>query len=140
MIQEVINALSRGISKAFEGYTIYTESVEQGLKTPCFFIYCNNYTDELYRGNRYKVSTDIVIEYVPDNTQKINNAVNNVIEKLYEVTELIEDESNFLRGLNRSIENTEGGVIFNVRYEYFYYKTDKVDNMEDLKERTDVNG
>lgn len=140
MIQEVINALSRRLNKEFEGHTIYTESVEQGLKTPCFFIYCNNYADELYRGNRCRVSTDVVIEYVPDTEQKINKTANNVIEKLYEAAELVEVEGNFLRALNRNIENTEGGIIFNVKYEYFYYKTDEVDNMESLKERTDVNG
>ncbi len=145
MINDIINALSREVSKKLNAdsnkYTIYAENVEQGLKRPCFFIYCKDYKDERYRGNRYKVNADIVIEYLPPDEEKsINADVNNIIEVLYDITEYIKIDDNVLQGNNRLIENAENCIIFNVSYGYFYYKSEDVVHMENLKERTDVNG
>ena len=141
MTEDVIKALAKALDGALaerkKEYTIYTENVEQGLKQPCFFIYCNGYKDELYRGKRYKLSTNIVIEYIPPDTKDdrdTNRNVNNILPKLYDITETIEVDGNLLRGLDRSIENTDGGVVFNVRYEYFYYKNEDIDKMEILKQ------
>lgn len=146
MTEDVIKALARALNRALaerkKEYTIYTEDVEQGHKQPCFFIYCTNYKDELYRGKRYKLSTNIVIEYIPpkpEDDRDTNRNVNNILPKLYDITEMIEVDGNLLRGLDRSVENTDGGVVFNVRYEYFYYKTEEVDKMEILKQEGAVN-
>lgn len=141
----MINAISRAINKSLnadgDNYTIYTENVEQGLKRPCFFIYCKDYKDERYRGNRYKVNCDIIIEYSPpEEEQSINADVNNIIESLYDITEYIEVDDNILQGNNRQVENAEDCIIFNVSYGYFYYKTEDIELMENLKERTGVNG
>ena len=144
MINDIINALSRVINKYLNvngnKYTIYTENVEQGLNRPCFFIYCKDYKDERYRGNRYKVNADIVIEYLPAEEENINADVNSIIEDLYDITEYINIDDNLLQGNNRLVENAENCVIFNVSYGFFYCKTADVEIMENLKERTDVNG
>lgn len=142
MINDVIKALARALKVNFKDskkYTIYTENVEQGLKQPCFFIYCNNYGDELYRGKRHRVYADIVIEFIPPKEQ-INFGTNSVIEELFNITECVELDGNMLSGINRKVENAESGAVFSVRFEYFYYKDDKTDKMEILKERTDING
>lgn len=142
MTEDVIKALARALNDALAEeemeYTIYTENVEQELKRPCFFIYCTNYKDELYRGKRYKLSTNIVIEYMPPKPEddgETNRNVNNILPVLYDITETIEVDGNLLRGLDRSVENTDGGVVFNVRYEYFYYKNEDTDRMEILKQK-----
>ena len=118
MINDIINALSRAINKYLNvngnKYTIYTENVEQGLNRPCFFIYCKDYKDERYRGNRYKVNADIVIEYLPAEEENINVDVNSIIEDLYDITEYINIDDNLLQGNNRLVENAENCVIFNV--------------------------
>lgn len=141
MTEDVIKALAKALNKALavrkKEYTIYIENVEQGLKQPCFFIYCKDYKNELYRGKRYRISTDIVIEYIPPDTKDdrdTNKNVNNILPKLYDITEMIEVNGNMLRGLGRSVENTDGGVIFNVKFEYFYYKTDEFEKMKVLKQ------
>lgn len=135
MTEEVIKAIARALNSVFgEEYTIYTENVEQGLKLPCFFIYCKGYKDELYRGKRYRLSTDIVVEYIPEEDGETNRNVNNILSVLYDVTELVDVDGNLLRGLDRSVENTDGGTVFNVRYEYFYYKREEADKMEILKQ------
>lgn len=136
MTESVIKAIAKALNNSLEGYTIYIENVEQGLKQPCFFIYCKNYRDELYRGKRYKLGTDIVIEYIPSETDsKTNSNVNKVLSKLYDITEVIEVEGNILRGINRTVDNTEGGIVFNVSYEYFYYRQEEKEEMEKLKEK-----
>lgn len=145
MIQDIINSLSRAINKELNAdtnkYTVYTENVKQGLKQPCFFIYCSNYKDERYRGNRYKVNADIAIEYSPpDDEENINADVNNIVEALYDITEYIEVEGGILQGNERQIENAENCIVFSVNYGYFYYKTEDTEVMEILEERTGVNG
>lgn len=145
MTEDVIKALARTLTEYFKvrkkKYTIYTESVEQSLKKPCFFIYCKDYKDEPYRGKRYKVSADIVIEYIPNEKEEYINAdVNGILSALYDATELVKVDGSVLRGINRQVENADGCVVFSVKYEYFYYKTDDIETMEILKERTDVNG
>ena len=146
MTEDVIKALAKALNGALaerkKEYTIYTENVEQELKRPCFFIYCTNYKDELYRGKRYKLSTNTVIEYMPpkpEDDRETNRNVNNILPKLYDITEMIDVDGNLLRGLDRSVENTDGGVVFNVRYEYFYYKNEDIDKMEILKQEGAVN-
>lgn len=146
MTEDVIKALAKALNGALaerkKKYTIYTENVEQGLKQPCFFIYCTNYKDELYRGRRYRLSTDLAIEYIPPDPRddrEINKNVNSILPILYDATETIEVDGNLLSGINRSVENTDGGVVFNVRYEYFYYKTEEVDKMEILNQEGAVN-
>lgn len=145
MIQDIIGALSKAINKTLntntKKYTVYIENVKQDLKGPCFFVYCKDYKDELYRGKRYKVEADIAIEYMPhEDEEKTNKDVNGILQQLYNITENIEVDGNLLRGLNRQVENADGCVVFSVKYEYFYYKTDDIETMEILKERTDVNG
>ena len=55
MINSIIEGISIAINTEFgERYTIYTESVEQGLKEPCFFISCLNPTSKVFLGEQIK--------------------------------------------------------------------------------------
>lgn len=50
----ITDAISIALNGEFgDGYTNYTENVKQGLKEPCFFIFCINPTHELFLGKRY---------------------------------------------------------------------------------------
>lgn len=43
MINSIIEGISISLNAEFgDNYTTYTESVEQGLKEPCFFVFCIN--------------------------------------------------------------------------------------------------
>ena len=139
MIEEIVRGISRGLSEHFKDheivYTIYDERVEQGLKVPCFFVLCKSYSDELYRGKRYRRKAEMSIEYVADDKREsINKDMNSVIEVLYDITEVIEAEGNELRGIERKVEKNEKGFVFSVNYEYFYYKNEDIDKMEILKQ------
>ncbi len=138
MTEQIICAVAKAINKELNHnneYAIYTERVEQGLKTPCFFILCRNYSDELYRGKRYKAGADFSIEYAAECTaENINSAANSIIEKLYDITEVISTDEGELRGIERKVEKNDKGFVFSVRYQYFYYKNKDAENMEVLKE------
>ena len=40
MVNQLIMAIARAIRKEFQQEKIFTDSVEQGIETPCFFILC----------------------------------------------------------------------------------------------------
>ena len=46
MINSIIDSIGISLNAEFgDKYTIYSESIEQGLKEPCFFISCLNGCD-----------------------------------------------------------------------------------------------
>ena len=54
MINSIIEGISISLNAEFgDNYTTYTESVEQGLKEPCFFVFCINPTNRVFLGKRY---------------------------------------------------------------------------------------
>ncbi len=139
MIDKVINEVAKNIDKFCENkekeYTIYTEKFEQGLKKPCFFIYCKNYDDKLFRGKRYKVSVEVCVEFVPEDEKATNKEVNEILQGLYNATDMIDVDGNLINGIDKNVENTKGGILFNVKYEYFYYRQEEKEEMEKLKEK-----
>lgn len=137
MTEQIICDVSKAIKEEFNQnneYVIYTERVEQGLKTPCFFVMCSKYSDELYRGKRYRARADISIEYVAECTaENVNAEENSIIERLYDITEVISTGEGELRGTERKAEKNDKGFVFSVVYQYFYYKNESNENMEVLK-------
>lgn len=66
MINKIIDAISISINLEFsDGYEIYTESIEQDLKEPCFSIFCLNPTNELFLNKRYFRTNQFGIQYFP---------------------------------------------------------------------------
>lgn len=111
MIQEIIEALSMAINAEFgDGYTNYTEEVEQGLKTPCFFISCINPSIRLFPGDRYFAHHLFCVQYIPsDNNPGKKNDCNSVGERLESCLEYIGGgatarDGNAFRGCGRDFE------------------------------------
>ena len=49
MINSIIESISISLNAEFgDEYTTYTESVEQGLNEPCFFVFCINPTNRVF--------------------------------------------------------------------------------------------
>ena len=54
MLNEIMNAVTRRLDELFgDGYTIYTDGVEQGLKEPCFFVQFLEPSEKPMIGRRY---------------------------------------------------------------------------------------
>lgn len=145
MIKDIIESVCANINECINTdnqFTIYTEANKQGLITPCFFINCNNYSNELYRGARYKVQAKIEVRFYFDtesDTQKADTQ--SILEKLWDCTDVINYDNGQLRGVERSFENKDDGFVFYVSYGYFYYEKNTNDTMEILSQKgMNVNG
>lgn len=141
MINSMIDAISVALNSAFgEGYEIYTESVEQGLKEPCFSIFCLNPTTRLFRGERYFRQNMFCIQYFPSTEEKGAQG-NDVLESLFDCLEYIRVQGDLTRGTNMHGELMEGGLSFFIHYDLFAYKVKENAAMGELQQaNTDVKG
>ena len=129
MINLIIEGISIAINTEFgERYTIYTESVEQGLKEPCFFISCLNPTSKVFLGERYFRANQMCIQYIPTNTSVEKEECNAVVERLFNCLEYITVGEDLIRGSKMSSEIVDGVLNFFVNYDLF---TLRLRNKED---------
>ena len=135
MIQEIINGISIAINNAFgDDYDIYTESIEQGLKEPCFFITPIAPNRERILGKRYFSKNTFCIHYMPKNNK--NEECINVSEKLFDILEVLDTDLGLMLGTNLRAEIANGMLHFFVDYNVFSYKEIVQDTMDSLEVQT----
>ena len=123
MISSIIKGISVAINTEFgDGYTIYTESIEQGLKEPCFFISCLNPTNKVFFGERYFRTNQMCIQYIPTNTSVEKEECNTVVERLFNCLEYITVGEDPVRGSKMNSEIVDGILNFFVNYDLFIMK------------------
>lgn len=123
MISSIIKGISVAINTEFgDGYTIYTESIEQGLKEPCFFISCLNPTNKVFFGERYFRTNQMCIQYIPTNTSVEKEECNAVVERLFNCLEYITVGEEPVRGSKMNSEIIDGILNFFVNYDLFIMK------------------
>ena len=134
MVNEIVDGISVALSDAFDGITIYSESVAQGLQEPCFFIL--NLTAEEVRllGNRAKRNIAFDIHYFPKSKVAPKSECQTVAERLYpvmrEVTLL--DGSKVL-GLGLNHEIVDGVLHFNVEFKpTIVYVNERAEGMQTI--------
>lgn len=89
MVNSIIDGISIKLNTLFgDNYEIYSENIEQGLKTPCFFILLLNPMSTLKLGNRQLREYNFDIHYFPHSYSK-NQEINEVIETLIDGLEYI---------------------------------------------------
>ena len=122
MINKIIDGSSIAINSCFgDECEIYTESVEQGFKEPCFSIVCLNPTIEQFLGSRYFRQNQFCIHYFPASSDKRTECYS-VMEKLMNALEIIEVEGEKSRGTNMHAEIVDEMLHFFVNYDLFVYK------------------
>lgn len=123
MISSIIKGISVAINAEFgDRYTIYTESIEQGLKEPCFFISCLNPTNKVFFGERYFRTNQMCIQYIPTNTSVEKEECNAVVERLFNCLEYITVGEDPVRGSKMNSEIVDGILNFFVNYDLFIMK------------------
>lgn len=142
MVNEIIDGLSVALSDAFDGITIYSESVAQGLQEPCFFIL--NLTAEEVRliGNRAKRNMGFDIHYFPKSKVAPKSECQSIAERLYPVMREITllDGSKVL-GLNLNHEIVDGVLHFNVEFKpTIVYVGERPEDMQTLDVNQSVKG
>ena len=98
MINKIIDGISISLNAEFgDDYKIYTESIEQGLKEPCFSIVCVNPTNELFRGKKYFRKNLFCIQYFPKGEDKRSECMD-VLERMFDCLEVIKIGEDLQRG------------------------------------------
>lgn len=128
MLNDIMDAVTRRLDELFgDGYTIYTDGVEQGLEEPCFFVQFLEPSEKPMIGSRYYRQTDMCIQYMPEDTQQTSRELNRVSDILMNGMEYITlTDGNLLRGTGMKVRmevRMEDGVLtFFVSYNMFVMK------------------
>lgn len=140
MINAIINSISVALNAEFgERYKVYAEEVKQGLKEPCFFVFCINPTNELFLGKRYFRANQFCIQYFPS-SGKAKRECNEVADKLFLCLELIDVDGDLVRGSKMHYEMVDGVLNFFLNYDLFVYRKEQIDLMETIEAETTVKG
>ena len=141
MINKIIDGISVAINSEFgDHYEIYTESVEQGLKEPCFSIVCINPAINQVLGKRYFRTNQFCIHYFPKSNEKLFE-LHSVTEKLMDALEIITVDGDKCRGTNMHGEVFDGVLSFFVNYDMYVYKhKDTEPMMETVSHSTSMKG
>ena len=124
MIGQLTDAISLALSDEFNEvtrkYGIYTGKVEQGLKTPAFFIRLLNPTNEREMNNRYMRSNQFAIQYHPKTGRE---EYGEVIERLFLCLQNIKSlEGTTFEASNMTAESqSDDALTFIVNYSYYIY-------------------
>ena len=141
MINSITQSISISLNAEFgDEYTNYTESVEQGLNEPCFFVFCINPTNRLFLGKRYFRENQFCIQYFPADKDRVKEECNAVAERLYSCLEYINVTGDLVRGTKMNFEVVDGVLNFFVNYDLFVYKVVASDPMEEISSDVAMKG
>ena len=134
MVNEIIDGISVALADAFDGITIYSESVAQDLQEPCFFIL--NLTSREVRlvGNRAQRNMAFDIHYFPESNLSPKYECQSIAERLYPVMREIAllDGSKVL-GLNLNHDIVDGVLHFNVEFKpTIVYMGERAEDMQTI--------
>ena len=141
MINKIIDGISISLNAEFgDNYKIYTESIEQGLKEPCFSIICVNPTNELFRGKKYFRKNLFCIQYFPSRKDEKYAECMDALERMFDCLEIIKIGEDLQRGTSMHGEVVDEVLNFFVNYDMFVYKVENTDAMETLDLTSNVEG
>lgn len=141
MINKIIDGISISLNAEFgDDYKIYTESIEQGLKEPCFSILCVNPTNELFRGKRYFRKNLFCIQYFPSRKDEKYAECMEVLERIFDCLDVIKVGEDLQRGTSMHGEVVDEVLNFFVNYDMFVYQVENTDAMETLDLKSNVEG
>lgn len=133
MIDSIMEAISISLHAEFgDGYAIYTESVEQGLKEPCFFVFRLRSARSVFRGKRYSCDNPFVIQYFPADKTRIREECEDVKERLFSCLELLPFDGGLIRGVQKSGEVIDEVLNFFISYPLFVDRVEDTDSMTEI--------
>lgn len=141
MINSIIESIGVSLNAEFgDEYIIYTESIEQGLSEPCFFLFCINPTSRVFLKNQYFRENQFCIQYFPADKDRAKEECNAVAERLFLCLEYITVTGDLVRGTKMKYEIIDGVLNFFVNYDLFVYKVVTPDVMEEISENVTMKG
>ncbi len=115
MERSIANGIAESLYKEFgDKYNIYTESIEQGLKRPCFFILHKGTKYNFLPMNRciayYEFEIDLIIN------EKLNQNINSVAQNVFNAVKTVECSDGYINAFDLQLENKEGSYKFKAVY------------------------
>lgn len=141
MLNKLIESIAIKLNQEFgDGFAIYSENVEQGLKEPCFFILLLTSNQRQIVRKRYFREHPFDIHYYPSTNDK-NQEFLDVVDKLNDALEYITMDNNLIRGTKMNHEIVDDVLHFFVNYDLFIYKEPEAsDPMEILTVESGLKG
>lgn len=133
----MINKILDGIVTALLGefgstYPVHTETVIQGLVSPCFSALCANPDQKHYLGKTYFRQHLFVVHYFPA-SDEVKAEINGVIDRLFQTLEYITVNGELLRGSGMRAESEDDVLTFMVNYNFYIrFEDQENDPMETL--------
>ena len=131
MCPYIIDGISVSLHKYFgDAYKIYAETVEQGLKIPCFFIGHEDTSRKNMIGGRYFSRYSFDISYFPKEGKL---EMLEIAEKLMDCLKIIElPDGSPVRGRNMRFNIANGILHFYISYSMFLEEVEVKDKMEGM--------
>ena len=139
MTREIVKGIRNALFQEF-GYESHTEPVGQEKTTPCFLISCVHSSDKKYPGNRYLLTNDFRIRYLPKPEENAESEYYEMAERMKKCLEFIQIESQQIPSGEKKYEITDQGLSFFVNYNCFVYKAGEQSAMERMDSKTNVKG
>lgn len=121
MINSITDGIIAALKQAYPTHEVYTESVEQGLNPPCFFVRPVSPEVKHFMGKRYYRQHLFAVHFFPE-SENSREEINEVIEQLFQHLEQITVDEEPMRGTNMRTEISDDVLIFFVNYDLFVYK------------------
>lgn len=119
MINDIINGIAVKLKQAHPNATIYTESVHQGMKEPCFIILPLEPTQDAKLPNRYWRTYPFDVHYFPKSKLRPKAEMLSVAESLFFDLEYIFCLEKLTRGAKMRFEIVDNVLHFFVNYNMF---------------------
>ncbi len=120
MVNDIISSIILKLDTLFgEDSVIHRESIEQGFKSPCFFVKMLTTSHKLVLNNRYFFRHSFDIHYFPGDGKK-NAEMYLAGDKLYNL-EYISNGNDLIRGTGMRYEIIDDVLHFFVQYNYYAY-------------------
>lgn len=131
MVNEILNGISAALKDVFPGCTIYSQNIEQGLTSPCFFIQLTSQNQKCMIGHRSRMDYQFDIAYFPTD-ENDNDGKYEVGGQAIHALEYISVTDGLLRGQEREIELLENQLHIRVRYSLFVMEQSAQEPFEDI--------
>lgn len=127
--------MSQALDEEFgDDFSIYTESIEQGLDNPCFLITNIVHTHDAMLSNRYQDNNSFMVQYFPESNIDYLNEINGVVGRLEDALEWITVDSSKVHGINMTSNVVDGVLNFQVDYNVRILKSkQELERMNNLK-------
>lgn len=121
---EIIDAISVRLDELFgDSYTIYLESVEQNLQTPCFFIQPVHSSDKNMIDTRKFRTYSYVIDFIPTDDEGYRVQFVDVTSKLFDGFDSVTlSDGTILHTFNRTVDIVDEILHFTLQFRIYTYK------------------